>query len=281
MTPPLGAHVSIAGGMDKAIERGADLACDAIQVFVKNASQWVGKPLSAADIDSFRSAHDASDIGPLVAHSTYLINLAATKPENLSKSRKALADELERCHQLGIPGLVVHPGAHLGAGIEAGIELIAESLQQVLKALPDNQTRVLLENTAGQGTLVGFRLEHLARIRKLSGHADRIGICIDTCHAFAAGYPLHEEAAWSEFVDTLSQLFGRHEPSCFHLNDSKFALGAKRDRHANLGQGEIPLQAFVKVLHEPAFAEVPMILETPMGDDSEGHRRDLEILRSL
>jgi len=281
MSPPLGAHVSIAGGMSRAIERGTDLECEAIQVFVKNASQWQGKSLSRDDVEQFRQAHSQSDIGPLVAHSSYLINLASNKPENLAKSRAALADELERCHQLGIPGLVVHPGAHLGAGIDAGLELIAESLIEVLSGLPDNKTRVLLENTAGQGTLVGFRLEHLATIRDLTDQPSRIGICIDTCHAFAAGYPLHDPVGYTDFLSTIAELFDSREPSCFHLNDSKYELGANRDRHANLGQGEMPLEVFQRLLHEPTLEQVPMILETPMGDDSAGHRRDLEILRSF
>ena len=281
MAPPLGTHVSIAGGMSRAIERGSELDCDAIQVFVKNASQWLGKPLTGEAVDRFRAAHTESAIGPLVAHSTYLINLAADKPDNLAKSRAALTDELDRCHRLGIPGLVVHPGAHLGAGVESGLELIAESLRQVFSGLPDNTTRVLLENTAGQGTLVGFRLEHLATIRDLVGQPSRMGICIDTCHAFAAGYPLHEPAGYTEFFETISELFDSAEPSCFHLNDSQYELGAKRDRHANLGQGEIPMQVFERLVHEPALQQIPMILETPMGDDSEGHRRDLEILRAI
>ena len=244
MSPPLGAHVSIAGGMSRAIDRGTDLECEAIQVFVKNASQWQGKPLAEDDVQGFRQAHAQSNIGPLVAHATYLINLAANKPENLDKSRAALADELRRCDRLRIPGLVVHPGAHLGAGIEAGLELVATSLRQVLSALPDNRTKVLLENTAGQGTLVGYRLEHLATIRDLVGHPSRIGICIDTCHAFAAGYPIHEQTGYAEFLDTITELFDADEPSCVHLNDSRYPLGAKRDRHANLGQGAMPLEVF-------------------------------------
>ena len=281
MSPPLGAHVSVAGGMNLAIERGTDLGCEAIQVFVKNASQWQGKPLVDHDVESFRQAHATSSIGPLVAHASYLINLAANKPDNLDKSRAALTDELERCHRLGIPGLVVHPGAHLGAGVEAGLDLIAASLREVLLALPDNATKVLLENTAGQGTYVGYRLEHLAEIRNLVAQPSRIGICVDTCHAYAAGYDLHDPSGYADFLSTLSELFGKDEPSCFHLNDSKYPLGAKRDRHANLGKGEIPLEVFERLLHEPQLQSVPMILETPMGDDSEGHRRDLEILRGF
>ena len=281
MTAPLGAHISIAGGVSRAIERGTELACDSIQVFVKNASQWQGKPLAEDEIQRFRQAHTESDIEPLVAHATYLINLAATNPDNLEKSRAALADELDRCDLLGIPSLVVHPGAHLGTGIEAGLQRVAESLQTVLEGLPEGKTRILLENTAGQGTLVGHRLDQLAVIRQLADQDSRIGICIDTCHAFAAGYPLDDRQAYGEFLAELRELFGTQEPSCLHLNDSRHELGARRDRHANLGQGKMSLAVFEWLVHEPHLQQVPMILETPMGDEAEGHRRDLEILRSF
>lgn len=281
MTPPLGAHVSIAGGMSNAIDRGIDLGCDAIQVFVKNASQWQGKPLEDGQVRHFRQGHEESPIGPLVAHASYLINLAATNAENLDKSRAALADELERCDRLGIPSLVVHPGAHLGAGLETGLELVAESLDQVLANMPKCKTRVLLENTAGQGTLVGSRLEELASIRAQTTTAPRIGICIDTCHAFAAGYAIDDAAGYREFLDEIRSLFGPQEPGCLHLNDSRYELGARRDRHANLGEGHLSLETFRWLVHESDFQQTPMILETPMGDDSEGHRRDLALLRDL
>ena len=281
MSPPLGAHVSIAGGMSQAIDRGVELGCDAIQVFVKNASQWQGKPLDAVDVQRFRQGHGDSQIGPLVAHASYLINLAATKPENLRKSRAALANELERCDRLGIPSLVVHPGAHLGAGVEAGLELVAASLDEVLAAMPECRTRILLENTAGQGTLVGSKLGELAAIRSLSVESSRIGICVDTCHAFAAGHPIDTESGYREFLDEIESLFGPDEPGCLHLNDSRYELGARRDRHANLGQGEMSIEVFRWLVHEPTLQEVPMILETPMGDDSAGHRRDLALLREF
>lgn len=281
MLPPLGAHVSIAGGLSRAIDRGTDLGCDAIQVFVKNASQWQGKPLTADDVEQFRQAHLDSPIGPLVAHATYLINLAATDPDNLRRSRATFGDEIDRCERLGIPALVVHPGAHLGAGIEAGLELVAESLREILTARPKGSTRILLEITAGQGTLVGSKLEELATIRTLAGLGYRIGVCLDTCHAFAAGYPLHRQQGYREFLIESADLFGPEEPSCIHLNDSRHELGARRDRHANLGQGHIPLELFSWLIHEPNLSTVPMILETPLGDDGDGHRRDLDVLRSL
>ena len=281
VNPPLGAHVSIAGGVSRAFARGEDLGCEAIQIFVKNASQWQARPLPGEETDRFREAHRQSPIDPLVAHATYLINLAATDADNLRKSRRALADELERCHSLDIPSLVVHPGAHLGAGLEAGLERVAESLREVLDLLPGVRTRILLENTAGQGTLVGFELRHLATIRSLVDRSARIGICIDTCHAFAAGYTIDEPGGYEEFVAELEALFGLDEPSCFHLNDSRHQRGARKDRHANLGEGEISLETFRRIVHEPRYQKVPMILETPMGENSAGHRRDLDLLRSL
>ncbi len=281
MTPPLGAHVSIAGGVSRAIERGMELSCEALQVFVKNASRWQGAPLSEDEATRFRDAHRASSIGPIVAHSSYLINLAATDSDNLAKSRSALVDELQRCDRLGIPALVVHPGAHLGAGLEAGIDKIAESLRWVYDTHPELESRVLLENTAGQGTLVGHRLAELAAIISATETADRVGICIDTCHAWSAGYALDQVGTWEDFLTEIDERFGPREPGCVHVNDSRIPLGGRRDRHANIGQGEIPPEVFARLLEEPRFRSVPMILETPLGDDGEGHRRDLETLRSL
>ena len=281
MSPPLGAHVSIAGGMPKSIERGEELGCTAIQVFVKNASQWKGKPIGDEEVAAFRHHHDASEIGPIVAHATYLINLAADNPANLAKSKETLGDELDRCDRLGISGLVVHPGAHLGQGIEAGLERISTSLVEILEARPGGMAKVLLENTAGQGTLVGFRLDHLARIRDATGMLDRIGICIDTCHAFAAGYPLDDANGYAEFFSEFRSLFPTDCLRCIHLNDSKFPLGSKRDRHANLGQGEIGVELFERLVNDSELAGVPMVLETPLGDEEDGHRIDLDLLRSV
>ena len=281
MAAPLGAHVSIAGGVSRALPRGSELDCDVLQIFVKNASQWRAKPLARDEIERFRTAHQESEIGSIVAHASYLINLATTDPDKLEKSRSAVIDELQRCDQLGVSGLVVHPGAHLGAGLDAGLEKIATSLRSIFDAYPDLRARVLLENTAGQGTLVGFELDHLARIIDKTDCEDRIGVCIDTCHAFAAGYAIHLSSGYERLVSEIDSLFDPREPSCFHLNDSRYPLESHRDRHANIGRGEIGIEAFARLLHDPRFAEVPMILETPIGDDGEGHRRDLETLRSL
>ncbi|HSK78390.1 MAG TPA: deoxyribonuclease IV [Thermoanaerobaculia bacterium] len=279
--PPLGAHVSVAGGMPRAIERATELGCTAIQIFVKNASQWRGKETSDSEVSEFRAAHEGSAVGPLVAHASYLINLCATDPGILEKSHEALADELRRAARLGVRGLVLHPGAHLGAGEEAGADCVAASLDAILAAVPDAGTRVLLENTAGQGSCLGYRLEHLARIRERVSEPGRVGVCIDTCHSFAAGYAIHEPAGYEDFLAQIEELLGFAALGCIHLNDSVRPFNSRRDRHAHIGEGEIGLDAFARFLTDPRLAAVPMVLETEPGDGMEGHRRDLETLRGL
>jgi deoxyribonuclease-4 len=279
--PPLGAHVSVAGGLATALGRAADLGCKAIQIFVKNASQWRGRALDDEEAGAFRTAHAGSAVGPLVAHASYLINLAAAAGEIREKSVAALADELARCARLGVGGLVVHPGAHLGAGEETGIERVAEALDRIAALVPDSPTRVLLENTAGQGTCLGHRLEHLAGIRARTAAPHRIGVCLDTCHAFAAGYAIHEAAGYEDFVAAASALLGLDALGCMHLNDSVRPFASRRDRHAHIGEGEIGLDAFARLLQDPRLLGVPMVVETEPGDGMEGHRRDLEVLRGL
>jgi deoxyribonuclease-4 len=283
--PPLGAHISVAGGLATAFGRAADLGCDAMQIFVKNASQWRAKEMLDGEIAAFREAHAGSTVGPLMAHGSYLINLAATDPVILEKSLDALTDELVRCSRLGVAGLVLHPGAHLGAGEEAGIEKVAASLDAVLGNLPDVSTRVLLENTAGQGSCLGWRLEHLAAIRarmtERISEPRRVGFCLDTCHAFAAGYAIHEEAGFAEFLAEVEERLGLDAVGCFHINDSVRSFGSRRDRHAHIGEGEIGLAMFERMLTEPRLQAVPMVVETEPGDGMEGHRQDLETLRGL
>ena len=279
--PPLGAHVSVAGGLSTAFGRAAGLGCDAMQIFVKNASQWRGKEMLDGEIAAFREAHRGSAVGPLVAHGSYLINLAATDPLILERSRAALADELVRCSRLGVAGLVLHPGAHLGAGEKAGIDKVAASLDAVLGDLPDVATRVLLENTAGQGSCLGWRLEQLAAIRAQVAQPRRVGFCLDTCHAFAAGYAIHEGPGLAEFLTEVEERLGLADVGCFHLNDSVRPFASRRDRHAHIGEGEIGLALFERMLTDPRLHSIPMVIETEPGDDMEGHRRDLETLRGL
>jgi|HubBroStandDraft_3_1064219.scaffolds.fasta_scaffold15813_2 deoxyribonuclease-4 len=282
--PALGAHVSVAGGLANAFARAAELGCEAIQVFVKNANQWRGRPLLDDEAAAFRTAHAASGVGTVMAHASYLINLAAADPVVAARSRAGLADELERCGRLGVAGLVVHPGAHLGAGEEAGADQAAAALAEVLAAVPGAATRVLLENTAGQGSCLGWRLEHLARIRSGVGGARerrRVGICIDSCHAFAAGYAVHEPAGWEELLAELDRLGLASVLACLHLNDSARPFGSRRDRHAHIGAGAIGRPAFARLLAHPALGGLPMILETEHGPAMSGLRADLAVLREL
>lgn len=257
-----------------------------MQIFVKNASQWRGKEMLDGEIAAFREAHAGSAVGPLVAHGSYLINLAAADPVILEKSLDALTDELVRCSRLGVAGLVLHPGAHMGAGEEAGIEKVVASLDAVLGDLPDVSTvdvstRVLLENTAGQGSCLGWRLEQLQEIRARVAEPHRIGFCLDTCHAFAAGYAIHEEPGFAEFLTEVEERLGLDAVGCFHLNDSVRPFASRRDRHAHIGEGEIGLAMFERMLTEPRLQKIPMVVETEPGDDMEYHRRDLETLRGL
>ncbi|HEY8020382.1 MAG TPA: deoxyribonuclease IV [Thermoanaerobaculia bacterium] len=279
--PLLGAHVSVAGGVATAFERADALGCGAIQIFVKNANQWRGKDLGEDEVAAFRRARRASGVGPVLAHASYLINLAATDRSILVRSRAALADELRRCSRLGVDGLVVHPGAHLGAGESRGIARAARSLDLVLAALPASSTRVLLENTAGQGSCLGHRLEHLAEIRARVAQPARVGICIDTCHAFAAGYAIHEEAGYEELLAELGDGIGWDALGGLHLNDSVRPFASRRDRHAHIGEGELGLAAFARFLADPRLRKVPMVVETDPEDAMAGHRRDLATLRGL
>ena len=277
----LGAHVSTAGGVANAFVNAAAIGCGALQIFVKNANRWAAKPLAEAERSAYEKARARHGNPPVIAHASYLINLSATNPETLAKSRAALKDELGRCAKLGIQGLVVHPGAHLGEGVETGLAAVARSLDEVFADLEaKNSVPVLLENTAGQGTTLGSKLGELARITTLSNHAARLGVCLDTCHAFAAGYPLQTQTGLAEFLGEAAAQVGLERIGCFHLNDSLYPFGAHRDRHANLGEGEIGFETFVRLAADPQFASTPMLLETPTGEDKLGHARDLKRLRA-
>lgn len=277
----LGAHVSIAGGFERAIERGEELACTALQIFVKNPSQWRLRERDEEGFEAFRTARAGSTIGPVVAHATYLLNLCATNETTLERSRRCLGAELRRCDRLGLDGLVVHPGAHLGQGLESGIRGVAASLDLVLEDRPADGTPLLLECTAGQGTVIGHRLEHLEQIISATARSESLGICLDTCHLFAAGYPLDEPDGVEAVLSEVERRFGRDRIRCIHLNDSHQPRGSRKDRHANIGEGEIGEEAFARLLAHRMIADVPLLIETPVGEDGDGHRRDLELLRRL
>lgn len=276
----LGAHVSVAGGTPKAFDRGRDLHCDALQIFVKNANRWSGKALSDDEVAAFRAAHGESG-WPVVAHAAYLINLGSPKEDVAGKSVAALTDELQRCTALGVPGLVLHPGAHLGEGEEAALDRIARGLDRIYADHPELTAKVLLENTAGQGSTLGADVAELGAIVGRCDAADRLAVCVDSCHAFAAGYDVRTEQGYERLLEELDAAVGLARVEAWHLNDSQHPLGSRKDRHANIGEGAIGDGFFARMVHDERFARLPMILETPLGDDGEGHRRDLERLRGL
>jgi len=249
-----------------------------MQIFVRNPSQWEASPLDDDEVQRFRAAAATHHVTPVIAHSSYLINLASSVRTVRDRSKRALLEELQRCHRLGVAGLVLHPGAHLGAGEKAGLRRISSALDQVLRRLPADAPLVLLENTAGQGTVLGYRLEHLAAIFEASSQSRRLGLCIDTCHAFAAGYPIDSEEGWEEFFERLVSLCGLETLRCLHLNDSVAGLGSRRDRHANLGRGSIGRGLFSRLAADRRLAGLPLIVETP-SPDGKGHARDLALLR--
>jgi deoxyribonuclease-4 len=274
----IGAHVSVAGGVSRAFERARGLGCEAMQIFVKNASQWRGKPLADEEVMRFVALRREAGAPPIVAHGSYLINLASNDCATRERSKGALLDELRRCHRLEVDGLVLHPGAHLGAGEEIGLRRFVAALDQTLSRHSHPGPRVLIENTAGQGSLLGHRLEHLATILERSALPARLGLCIDTCHAFAAGYAIHREEGWEDLVRRLDALCGWESVRCMHLNDSVCELGSRRDRHANLGRGRIGSRLFSRLAADPRLGGLPLIVETP-SPDGKGHARDLGLLR--
>lgn len=275
----LGAHVSISGGIENAFARGEAAGCTAIQIFTKNASQWRAKPLAKEAISAFRNARQESAIGPVIAHDSYLINLAAPEDAPWEKSIAAFSDELERCAALGIEALVMHPGAHLGTGEEAGLARVAAAFRRIFAEGPDG-VKVLLENTAGQGTYLGWRFEHLAAIMEQVPEG-RFGICFDTCHAFAAGYDLATAGGYGQVMAELDRVIGIGKIGAIHLNDCKKPCGSRVDRHDHIGRGTIGREGFAALMQDRRLREVPMILETPKGEGNEMDRVNLALLREL
>ena len=277
----LGAHMSIEGGLDLAVERARRAGCDVLQVFTKSSNQWKAKGLSAEDVSRFRMRLETDRIGTVSAHDSYLINMASPDDALHRKSVDALIEELRRCETLGIPYLIAHPGAHVGSGVEAGIRRIAAALNEALAAVPGPQTMVLLETWAGQGTTIGARFEELARILGQLNSPERIGVCFDTCHVFAAGYDIRTAAGYEAALSEFDALLGLARIRAFHLNDSKNDLGCRVDRHEHIGKGWIGLEAFRILMNDARFASVPMYLETPKGPDLLEDIENLATLRSL
>ncbi len=272
----LGAHVSTGGGVQNAPQNGAEIKAETIQIFAKNQRQWKAKPYTDEQVEAFRAACEGRGYDQVVVHSSYLINLGSPKEEMHKKSRDAFIDEMQRCHALGIRYLVFHPGSHVGSGEDACIKRIAETLQDVLAQEEDNPTMLLVENTAGQGTNVGYSFEHVARILERVDDA-HMGVCFDTQHAFGAGYDLATAPGYEAVFDVFDDVVGLDHLRALHLNDSKVELDSRRDRHANLGDGALGWDPFKRLVNEPRFAGIPGNLETPGGPPA--WKKELERLK--
>jgi deoxyribonuclease-4 len=277
----LGAHMSIAGGIHLAPGRGVEVGCGVIQVFTQNSNQWRGKPVSDSDVALFRGKWLESGLHEIVSHDIYLVNLASAPGETREKSLAAFREEMERCSRLGITKIVMHPGAHLGDGEEVGIKRICEAFNRLFEEVPEYTGKVLLEATAGQGSNVGFRFEHLRSIIDGTAFPDRFGVCYDTCHTFAAGYDITTAEGYKKTFNEFDRIIGLERLLCFHVNDSKKGLNSRVDRHEHIGQGSMGLEGFRLLVNDPRFAKIPKILETPKGENDEMDAVNLKTLRDM
>lgn len=279
--PLLGAHMSISGGVHTAVERGMSIGCRTMQIFVKNNTQWRVSPLTDEQILTYKNLLMKSTIAPVIVHSTYLINMAATDNDMLRKSRELLVAELERCERLDIPYYNLHPGNHLGAGESEGIQKIAESINLMHNQVPFQSTKTVLETTAGQGTSIGHRFEHLRAIIDLVEQQDRMAVCVDTCHIYAAGYDITNEQGYESTWREFESVIGLARLAAFHMNDSKRECGSRVDRHEHIGKGKMGLKGFRLLMNDPRFEHLPKILETPKGKDMKEDVINMKTLRRL
>lgn len=278
---PLGAHQSISGGTPRAVERGLEAGCRVLQIFVKNNNRWVGRPLDRPEARAFRSAARGAGLSRVVAHTSYLINLASPVAELRRRSIEALAEEIERCQRLGIPDLVLHPGAHCGEGETAGVARIATSLDEVFERTAGARVRILLETAAGQGSCVGHRFEHLRDILGAVRVTRRVAACLDTCHVHAAGYDIVTREGYSETIAAFDRTVGLSRLAAIHVNDSKRPRGSRVDRHEHIGRGTIGRPGFRNLMTDPRLARIPKFLETPKDDTLVQDRKNLAVLRRL
>jgi deoxyribonuclease-4 len=290
IVPRLGAHLSIAGGLPRAVDRAEASGCQALQIFTKSAGQWRARELPADEIALFRRRVRETRIRPVVAHNSYLINLAAADTGLRRQSIAALLDEMDRAEALGLDGLVMHPGSYTSGTEQGGLKLVADGLASILDSRPGGRTRILLEHTAGQGTNLGHRFEHLAEIIERLGGSRRVGVCLDTCHLLSAGYDICSEAGYAYTFRHFGRLVGFSRLKAFHLNDSKKPCGSRVDRHEHIGQGCLGVEPFRRLVNDPRFAKLPMLLETPKLDTPQSRRlsdvdpfdrKNLDLLRSL
>jgi deoxyribonuclease-4 len=277
----IGAHTSISGGVPGAVDLAEKLNFSAMQIFSKNNNRWAAKPFTESVINEFKTKLSASGIKSTVVHDSYLINLCSLSQELLEKSREAFLDELIRCEQLGIPYLNFHPGAHGGAGEDDGIKLIAESLNIVHDKTKNFKVSSMLEVTAGQGSAVGYKFEHIKEIIDLVEQRERMSVCIDTAHIFAAGYDIRTLESYGKTMKEFDDIIGLDKLKCFHMNDSKKELGSRVDRHEHIGQGFIGLDGFKNIMNDKKLEIVPKILETPKGKEQLEDLENIKVLLSL
>ncbi len=278
----LGAHLGISGGLAEAVHEARRIGCESLQIFSKSPQMWSGPPIAPDAAEAFRAAVREEGLRATAVHHGYLANLGSPKAFGRKRSCAAFVDEVHRADLLGVDALIFHPGAHLGSGVEAGLRTIAESLRSILKEVPESRVRLLLENAAGQGTTLGSTFEELASVLAQVGRPDRLGVTLDTCHLFAAGFDFRDETGYGALMDQVERILGRETVRAFHLNDAKEALGSHLDRHENIGKGEIGTEGFRHLVSDPRWAETPGYLETPL--DERGYTlyaEDLRTLRSL
>lgn len=281
VVPPLlvGTHVSVAGGMEQALFRADAIGATAIQVFTRNASRWQAPPLTEETVNAFQTARQTSVVRYVAAHSSYLLNLASPDPAQRQRSIVTCLDELERCRRLGIEALVIHPGSHKGEGVAPGLTTLCRSFEQICRRAADGVT-ILLENTAGQGASLGASIEELAwALERID--RERFGLCLDTCHAFVAGYDISTSAGYGQLMEQIDCLIGIDRLQLFHLNDSKKPLGSRVDRHEHVGQGLIGINGFHLLMQDKRFAHCPKIIETPPGENNCHDLENLALLRQL
>jgi deoxyribonuclease IV len=281
--------MSVAGGLPRAVERAVVHRCDTLQIFAKNANQWLGRTIPREEIREFRAKVKAAGIGPVVSHASYLINLATTNPALRRQSIEAMGDELDRAEALGLLGVVLHPGAYTAGSEAEGLALIADALLELLGARRRGRTMVLLEHTAGQGTALGATFEQLASMIAKTNDHRRVGVCLDTCHLIASGYDIRSPEGYASTFKQFGRLIGFDRLKVFHMNDSKKPLGSRVDRHEHIGQGHLGLEPFRRIVNDRRFRDLPMLLETPKGEGKATgpivvdplDERNLEVLRSL
>jgi deoxyribonuclease-4 len=260
--PRIGAHMSVAGGLSMAIARAKVHQCEALQIFTKNASQWRARPLPDEEIAAFRQAAQDTGIGPIVAHASYLINVATANPALRAQSIAALGEEVDRAEALGLLGVVLHPGARLATPADEAIDLVVSALTEVLQDRPKGKTMILLEHTAGQGTAMGATFEEIAAMLDGVRSRTRLGVCLDTCHLLASGYDLCSEDGYAATFERFKDLIGFDRLKVFHMNDSKKPCRSRVDRHEHIGQGCIGLEPFRRLVNDPRFDHLPMLIET-------------------